>query len=701
MTKISLFRPRADIDAALRLEEFVRYSREELTWLSDRADFDWFASEWPFARWTKVFVGKRRRVGGDEILDAGFIDFAKAYFRYKNTERPTLTKWEVAALKCMEAALLSVTGSSSLQGLSFAVLDAAAFVAREHFTSQARYHVGRTVSDIARFVSEKRLVPIDVALWKSPIVRPSSVRRTGRLGQAEIERKLPTQAGMDAMAEIFANNPEEPRALFISAVWALLMSAPWRISELLTLHVDAEYEGRDDDGVVSYGLRYYGAKGFEHSIKWIPKVMEPLARAAFRRIKALTDTARSLASHLEVNPNQPFLHSDAPEAGVDDELTLGQKAAYLRYRVPKTGRRQPPWDFRSIRDHWERSRTKLPSGFPVFDEKTGLKWRVALFCMHWDVLSVSRTDWYRLGKPHTNAVNDLLGTRGGRRSVARELGYREPDGTVIRLTTHQARHFLSTVAERGGMAQEELAKWAGRANLKDNAVYNHMSEEEHVQRDRELLERSGLYGGGGAMQVKDPTTPTEADNNATGPTHRTAFGMCEHDWVMSPCTKHGDCISCTEHAYAKGDEEVHGRLKEKYESDLAECEKALDALKEGTSVADRWLEHALKSLMRQQQLFSLLESDDIEDGAVIRLSDKRAEHTHLRRELDQGEPQSRDRSLLAEIGGLITRVKNGEALIDVARSADRVAVERMADGHEAHVEATDQADRQATIDTSD
>ena len=143
MTKISLFRSRTDIDAALRLEGFIRYSREELTWLSDRADFDWFASEWPFARWTKVFVGKRKRVGGDEILDAGFIEFAKAYFRYKNTERPTLTKWEVPALKCMEAALLSVTGSSSLQGLSFAVLDEAAVVAREHFRSQARYHVGR------------------------------------------------------------------------------------------------------------------------------------------------------------------------------------------------------------------------------------------------------------------------------------------------------------------------------------------------------------------------------------------------------------------------------------------------------------------------------------------------------------------------------------------------------------------------------
>ena len=485
-------------------------------------------------------------------------------------------------------------------------------------------------------------------------------------------------AGMDAMAEVFSNNPAEPRARFISAVWALLMSAPWRISELLRLHVDAECEGDDEDGIVSYGLRYYGAKGFEYNIKWIPKVMEPVAREAFRRIRALTDTARSLASHLEVSPNRPFLHSDAPEAGIDDELTLGQKAAYLRYTVPKAGRRQAPWNFRSIKDHWERSRTKIPSEFPVFDEQTGLRWSEALFCMHWHVLSVTRTDWYRLWRPNANTINDLLGARGGKMSVAQQLGYRGPDGAPVRLTTHHPRHFLSTVAERGSMAREDLAKWAGRANPKDNAVYNHMSEEEHVQRGRKLLEESGLLGGRGALRVKGPTTPAEADINATGPTHRTALGVCEHDWVMSPCTKHGDCISCAEHAHVKGDAEGYGRLKERYEHDLAECQKALAALKEGTSVADRWLEHALKSFVREQQLLSLLESDDIEDGAVIRVSDNRAEHTHLQRELDQGKPQSCDRSLPAEIGGLIARVKNGEALVDVARSADRVVVGRMA-----------------------
>ena len=31
-------------------------------------------------------------------------------------------------------------------------------------------------------------------------------------------------------------------------------------------------------------------KGFEHDIKWVPKVMEPVAREAFRRIRAMTES---------------------------------------------------------------------------------------------------------------------------------------------------------------------------------------------------------------------------------------------------------------------------------------------------------------------------------------------------------------------------------------------------------------------------
>ena len=204
-------------------------------------------------------------------LDEAFVKFAKAYFRDKNTERETGAKWELPALKCLEAALLTVTGSGSVQGMSLAVLDEADIVARNHYSAQAGYHVGRNIAEIARFVSTRRLVRVDVSTWKSTLTRPSSVRRTGDAGQSEIASKMPSQAGLDAMAEIFANDPDDPIARFISAVWGLLMAAPWRISEVLRLHVDAEHEEKDDRGVISYGLRYYGSKGFEYDVKWISR----------------------------------------------------------------------------------------------------------------------------------------------------------------------------------------------------------------------------------------------------------------------------------------------------------------------------------------------------------------------------------------------------------------------------------------------
>ena len=484
------FRSRSELDAERNLGEFIRYAQDELTWLADREGFCWEGAEWPGARWVKIAVGKRRHFSDEERLDPMFIDFAKAYCRHKNTENETRTKWEIAALKCLEAALLTVTGSGSVQGLSWTVLDEADAVARKHFTAQPAYHVGRNIRDIAQFVSIRRLVPVDISTWRSTLQRPSSVRRIGPAAQAESDRKLPSEAGMHATAEIFANNPVDQQARFATAVWALLLSAEWRISELLRLHVNAEHEEPDDDGVVSYGLRYYGAKGWEYDIKWIPKVFEPVAREAFRRIKEMTDSSRALARHLETTPDAPFLYPDTPDVGIDDELTVDEKAVYLGRAVPKgRGVANLSWRFRSIREHWLEASSGRPDGFPLFATETGLKWSDALFCMHLDCLHETRpTDRYRLFRPTTNTVNDLLRPTGIKKGVLQKLGYTEPDGRPIRLTTHMARHFVGTIAERGEMAEEDRARWAGRATPKDNRVYNHMSEDERAERDRRLLE---------------------------------------------------------------------------------------------------------------------------------------------------------------------------------------------------------------------
>ena len=145
--------------------------------------------------------------------------------------------------------------------------------------------------------------------------------------------------------------------------------------------------------------------------------------------------------------------------------------------------------------------------------------------------------------PRPTLVNDLLGARGQPIGVAAKLGYREPDESLIRLKTHQARHYVCTLAERGSMAQEDLAKWAGRATLKDNRVYNHMGESERVEQARGVLEGTELAGRSGGLEVNEPTTRAEFNLRAVGPTHSTEFGACEHDWAMTPCIAHADCLN--------------------------------------------------------------------------------------------------------------------------------------------------------------
>ena len=173
-----------------------------------------------------------------------------------------------------------------------------------------------------------------------------------------------------------------------------------------------------------------------------------------------------------------------------------------------------------------------------------------------------------------------------------------------------------------------------------------------------------------ADYTPDDTSTTGTDESAgtreRGPTHRTEFGVCEHDWVMAPCMKHRQCLTCSEHVCLKGDMQAHARIRERYEHHLAECTKTLDAVLAGTAVADRWLEHAIKSFVHEQQLLDLMESDEIEDGAPIRLADERAEHTHLSRALAQRLPQLRDAALPQSIAAIIRSYCGGKSLVDAA-----------------------------------
>ena len=655
------FRGREALDADRNLAEFIRFARDELTWLSDEPGFNWDAAEWPTMRWSKIHVAQRREFSSDEALDAEFIEFAKAYYRWHNSERPSKSKFERQALKCLEAALLSVTGRASVVHASWNVLEQAAQQARNRFSEGVQYQVGRHLEAIARFLTENHISRTDLRSWKSGLERPTSVRQVGTKADEESLEKLPSEAGMRAVADLFAMNSSDTPTAMVAAIWALLLCAPWRISEVLRLHVNAECEQRDGRGDMRYGLRYYGSKGFENDVKWIPRVMESLAREAFARIRKLTKSARDLALHLERQPEIPFVYHDAPEVGHDDELSPKQKAAFLRRKLPKRGwHRQTYWKFRSIREHWEDRRTRLPLNFPVYDHETGLRWSEALFSMHAHFLHASvPTDWYQLGPITPNTVNDLLGHRDGKVGVLWKHGFTEDDGTPIKLTTHMPRHLLGTLSERGAMSEEDKARWAARAHAGDNIFYDHRSSRERAEKARIDILSMAPCPGRQDVQIQAPVRKSDAPLHDGQLTHRTLWGRCGRDLAMQPCDKFVQCLHCTEHLYTKGDEEQERRIKDDHQHALDEFHKIIAAKRAGLVVAEQSIEHVAKLLVRTSELVELIDDDNIAEGTVIRLTDEGAETSHLKRVLSDRLANNPPSVFLVRVQKLLEEIPDG------------------------------------------
>ena len=116
MAEIIQFTPRAQLSAKDNLAEFIRQCRDELTALGPALPFD--ENVWDISS----SVQRKGRNGAVRVvfssfeaaqnkrdspaMAAGFIEFAKAYFRYVHALRPTkFIGNRLAALRLVDAAL--------------------------------------------------------------------------------------------------------------------------------------------------------------------------------------------------------------------------------------------------------------------------------------------------------------------------------------------------------------------------------------------------------------------------------------------------------------------------------------------------------------------------------------------------------------------------------------------------------------------
>ena len=648
MGDIFHFRPRSELDAEANMAVFIKQCRDDLVVFGH--NLDWESNYWDAAGVTFGNIDHKKRVLIDGlVMRQPFLDFAKAYFRYQQGHKPTRAKNEMRALKALERALVVGTGGVCVSDIDHGVLDLAADLARGAYSDGMAYHAGRELERLAKFLVERRLISRHLQ-WLSPIRRPSDTVRTGKKARIERERKLPSDEVMSALAGVFSSRPTCHRDIFTTSTAALLLSSPSRATEVLALVVDCEVEEPKDTGGVAYGWRFHPGTGAPPMVKWIPETMVSLAKEAMQRIRTITEDGRWLARWLEDRPTEFPRHGQCPDVHDDAPLTLLETAqavgiysdvkSYCREELKRLG--ISPADGKNtlrLLNLWVRS--KLPKDFPWYDRDRGVRYSNALYCMRLRQIDTARrVSPVCLWKPTVNSINNDLCSRdvGNMEpvpSIFDRHGYNDRRRGALKITTHQFRHFLNTVAQRGGLGQAEIARWSGRVDVKQNRDYDHMSEFELVDmlrsHDPALQLGQPLEELIDDIAKKLPISREEFELLVIPTAHVTEYGYCVHDYVMSPCLRYRDCLNCSEQVCIKGDHRI-SRMKERLELIQKLAARAEAEIAEGSAGADRWYEIQKLTESRLRELIAIMEDSSVPDGTIIRLRND-AEFSPLKRAL--------------------------------------------------------------------
>lgn len=642
MSDVIQFVSRAELDAKANLAAFINLAKERLTAFG--AGGAWDSNRWEHDEVVAVFATKTMPLTSYSYTPMAepFMQFAKSYLRYSFSHAPVKSvAYMLQALRCVEAGLLA-SGEADIRRLTAAIMDVSAEKCREFYRSDDLLcNTGRQLQKLFDFVREHQFVP-GLPMWRSPFKKPKILTEDlGAAGRAHRESKLPSNATMLALADLFAQ-ADDPESQYFSSILILLMATPSRISEVLVLPVDCIQWEPDDAGVPQMYLQWHAAKGAGATKKWIVPAMQDVVQEAVRRLIEIGAPARVAARFAFDHPGEFMPHAEcliAPSDAGDRPLLPDEFCAAVGLKCPGGGRLRdgtPTWvgikgdkqlkplirtgatGYRDLAAYvLETFRTRH---WPHIDEgRAVLAWEA--LCLHrvnefHRDFAVKPFSW-RLAT--TNEVNTRFETRVGR-SLFDRRGFKNPDGSSIKLTTHQPRHWLSTMSERAGMDDYTLAQWAGRAKVTDNRHYDHRTEEERLEVARDILQvqQPPLLE---RFKARQPVTYEDLGVDRLGAAKATLYGMCVHDYAMAPCQKQRECMTCKEHVCIKGDHITLERIRILEAQTEGLLHRAQLAHEEGDFGADRWVDNHKWKLAHVKAMRMSLEHPLIPDGAVLRIPD--------------------------------------------------------------------------------
>lgn len=652
--------------AQQNIDAFIAFSKQ-LTELN--ADITFEDNYWKNeVNFIKVGVSSKDR-DFNNLLDESIRAFAKAYVKYQKINSKLKTQDTILAIRAIEEVCLARYRAVDLTQLMIADFDLAAERSRENYKASSAYHVGRHLKILLDFL--KKLKILDLPDWKSPNKKP--VQKSIVLDEESEkyrESKLPDEDATFALADIFSRKESElsDRDIFVTSAVSLLLAAPERASELFFLKENCVYKEENPISLKNdlasiasekervLGLRWYAQKNYGYDIKYIPTVMISTVELAIERLKRLSEKPRQFAYLLETSDKFPR-HDLCPDVSDDQLLTKEQvllalgldsscydthiKANNAGNKFLSTRGLERKDNIYCLNDLNIILRSRLPEGFPYIPFKTGggvkVKWSEALFTCFANQFNTQKpTVMSEFWMPHIDTLNeDLSPTKKKLRgkddlanvqSIFQRWGYGD-----YSLSTHQFRHLLNTIANTNGMDSILLAKWSGRADMKQNRVYDHTSVEERnyalveMQRNELSLHESDTTFN---FQIATPRTLQELNTRTTLTMHTTEFGLCTHSYIDEPCLKYRNCLNCTEHVCIKGDKEKTKRLQDRLKKEKILWQKDKHAVEKNVTGAKMWLETRELTIQRCEQLVALLNDPNIPDGVPLSLPPSE-EVTHL------------------------------------------------------------------------
>jgi hypothetical protein len=504
------------------------------------------------------------------------------------------------AIRVLWEAILSRRGGDPgafrWDSLGYEDLREAESVMRARWSENTTHKRTIAVTSFARFLAARGICR--EIYYKPQTPRVEDLHRHTIAGQQARRERLPTEAALEGLAGIYRLHATEPADRLRICAVAVLLVTGFRIGELLAMPLDCEVE-EERGGKPRYGLRYYREKSRGGQkllgVRWLTPAGAELARQAISEIRALTNDARRRALELERSPHRVTLPGIHWAARLDPH----EVARLLGFaKAPKSipRRRDGRSAFYRAFDVEAYLRTLRVARLWTVDRRDGTFQTLS------QSLFIAFRNFFHPGRPACRLlvesvliqqINDFLSGRLPGQSAFDRFDIREPDGSPCRVTSHQFRHWLNYIADKGGLPVELQTRWLGRDHPRDTEAYRHATVDERIEWVKEGI-RAGAMSGVKAEAYFDlPRARRERFlDTEIQAVHATAFGLCLHDFAVTPCPDHLNCV--------RG------------------CPDYLRTKAKGRYIAEAWIRHCEQTLEGIAQALAVDDTDPAPDGSLVR-----------------------------------------------------------------------------------